>query len=1481
MRELFVGERARSITLVGDRAYVEYRGVDRAGLVRFAEVLRERARVHANIGEVHVNGLLRRVAFHFVGTTLSRSLLEAIVGDAERAVGAQRYSDPADCERALPDDLQLDAEYSVEAMVDALALLWGMSLRLVPFVPRRLGSNVYGALLMISQIESLRRPLDARLGRQRADFVLHIALGLSQGWSQRPLSSLVDLSEKLVSLRELRARRALFQSWADRLLSHDAPQAVTPAAPERPCELPKGPLENYSDHVWQLALAAFGVSLATTRSPARAVAAGFAALPQPARLGRELFAAELGRVFARQGVLVLSPASLRRLDRIDTLVLPADLVAREQFLVGDVFALRGIARPEALARARRLFRADRPLRVQRADGYALGPARLLPSALGGEVETAIAERESRGALVLALARDEQVLGLVEVQIFPEGGVVEALHAARRLGLSVVLAADDPNQAEGLHPDQVIGLTLGLGEGIRKLQLAGKGVCFVGRGPSEGYAAADVALALCPRDQPTPWGAHILGPDDTRSMVTLIEAIGAARGVSQQSVRLALGAAAIGTLASAAGQKPAAGRRVLFVVNAASMVAMLNAVRRTAVVERQTRSTIDPTPWHALGVDGVLKRLGSSADGLAHGDQRALPTGQDARPAWLELAGAIQKELMSPLSPLLAVGAGMSAVVGSLADAGIVAGVGGINALIGGVQRFKTERAISELGRVAEGRVHVRRGGQVTNAPIAQLQRGDIVLLSQGDLVPADCRIIEAESLEVDTSALTGESLPVRKGPAPSFADTIADVTSMLYAGTSIASGSATAVVVATGDETVARRAAQSTPDDARGGVEGRLRELMSLTGPVAFGAGAALVAAGMLRGRSVGDLVTTGVGLAVAAVPEGLPVLATAAQLAAAARLSKNGTLVKNPRAIEALGRVDVLCMDKTGTLTQGHIELSSVHDGEVEEPIAEVQGRRRLVLQAALRAIARERGITVDPLDAAIAHATHELRGDLHGTFQHLAERAFESGRGFEAVIGRAPEGVRMYVKGAPELLLSRSRDVSYGGERQPSKRVEKRLLQDIEALASRGLRVIGIAERAFTDEELASSSTDELLGDPSQLHFIGLLAFRDPVRPSAREAIASLLRAGVRTVMITGDHVNTAHAIAHDVALPNAASVLSGSQIAQLDESELELAVERTSVFARVTPAQKVRVVRALQRAGHVVGMVGDGANDAPAMRVADAGIAVGKSSTEAARAASDIVLTEPRIDSLLEIVVEGRAMWTAVRDAVSILVGGNLGEIGYSVAIGLLTGRAPLNPRQLLLVNFMTDVAPSMAIALRAPSVKDLRELSFATPESALGAPLDREIMARAFTTALGAGGAWTLARVTGGGVRARTVGLVGLVGSQLGQTLLKGGSSRAVVLTSLGSFAALGLIVQTPGISQLFGCTPLGPLGWATGIVASSAATAGSPLIDKAVGRVADLVHVLRTAVPTHDSLVRSVPITVKVADSKVAVLQPSARRMLRN
>ncbi len=1464
VRQLFLGERERAVTVVGQVAHVEYRRIDAAAEPMFERALK--AALDASGGEAGpvsavINPFTRRVGLRFEGPVWPRERLFRFVEENEQAVRAcqaiveepsdedlrvvrkRRAAERALLERVLPDDDQLDRELSVAAIVDSLALMAGISFRLVPFVPRRLGTNLYGLLFAVSQVERLRRPLDERLGRQRADFLLQIAMAGAQGLSQRPLSSLVDLSEKLVSLRELRERNALWRRWSEALTAHDV--AVPAAAlPElRPCPVPKGELERYTDRAWKIATFTFGLSALTTRSPSRAIAAGFAALPQPARLGRALFTAELGRVFARHHMLVLSPAALRRLDRVDCLVVTAELVMRQKFYVGDVFALRGLSRAQALAEARKLFAADRPLRVQRGESYTLGPARLLAEFDDAELEVEMAERAHRGALVLALTQHDRVVCLVEIQIAPEAGVGDAISAARRLGMQIVLASDDLSVAEGLHPDDVVGHSRGLVDGIRRLQSEGRTVAFVGRGPSPAYASADLGIALCDRTRQTPWGAHVLCPDDPGVLSTVIEACNVARGVSRQSVRLAMGAAAVGTLASAGGRTHLAARRVLLVVNLASLAAMLNAVRRTANVDGSTRKPLDPTPWHALEARGVLSRLGSSDDGLPEPKSvRGRDRVRDFS-AWVELGRAVQKELASPLSPLLAMGAGVSAVVGSKADAGIVAGVGGLNALIGGYQRFKTERAISSLVKQADTRVHVRRGGRVRVCPADELRRGDLVLFNQGDMVPADCRILEAHSLEVDASALTGESLPVLKNAAPSFAESVADASSMLWAGTTIAAGRATAVVVATGDDTVMRRGTLVTPDEARGGVEARLRALMRLTGPVAMTAGAALVGTGLLRGRRVDDLVSTGVGLAVAAVPEGLPVLATVSQLAAAERLSRRGALVKNPRAIEALGRVDVLCLDKTGTLTEGRIELTSVHDGERMEGIGELSGPRLEVLRIAVLAVADQRGQASDPMDTEIVRVARGVGEPAHG-FVRLAEHAFESGRGYEAVLVRSEQGARIFVKGAPEQLLSRASVLSLGGELVPVSRGRSAFQQQLERITADGLRVVAVAERTVADTELEQFSARSLIEDPRGLIVRGFLAFRDPVRPSARGAVEGLARAGVRVVMVTGDHPNTAHSIGREVGLTNQFGMLHGAQIAHMTEAQLERAASKTAIFARVTPAQKVRVVRALQRSGHVVGMVGDGANDAPAMRVADAGIAVGATSTEAARAAADVVLAEARIDALVDAVVEGRAMWNSVRDAVSILVGGNLGEIAFTLSIGALLGRAPLNPRQLLLVNFLTDIAPSMAIALRPPSVEDLSTLRDAGPDASLGAPLDREIIARAITTSFGAGSAWTLARLSGGQARARTVGLVGLVGTQLGQTILKGGHSRSVFWTSLGSFAALGLIVQTPGLSQLFGCTPLGPVAWFTGLSTSAFATALSPVVDSAVLTTSELVQAVR-------------------------------------
>jgi cation-transporting ATPase I len=603
---------------------------------------------------------------------------------------------------------------------------------------------------------------------------------------------------------------------------------------------------------------------------------------------------------------------------------------------------------------------------------------------------------------------------------------------------------------------------------------------------------------------------------------------------------------------------------------------------------------------------------------------------------------------------------------------------------------------------------------------------------------------------------------------------------------------------------------------------------------VALGAGAGLIAMGVIRGKKIEDLVGTGVSLAVASVPEGLPLLATAAQLAAAERLSKRGALVRNVRSIEALGRVDVLCLDKTGTLTEGRIELVVATDSSLEQHLPDLDALTLPVVGAALRASADRGGRSFDPTEQAVYRAADRLDVPLDYAcpgFKRAYEVSFEAGRGYHSTVGNCDQGLVIDVKGAPEVVLALCSGVRRGGQRQP---LDDASLTELRAraaeLAGRGLRVLAVAERFVREGDSLDARR------PVGLTFLGFLAFSDPVRATAAHAISELAQAGVRTVMITGDHPRTAAAVAREVGLLGAGRVLSGAELSEIADADLARRIRRVSVFARVTPAQKVRIVRALQRAGRVVAMVGDGANDAPAIRLANVGVAVGEQATTAARAAADILLTDARLETLVDAVLEGRAMWAAVRDAVSILIGGNLGEIGFTLGAGIVDGRPPLNARQLLLVNLLTDVAPAMAIALRPPAPRSHAALAHEGPEESLGELLNRQIALRAVVTAFGASAAWGLAHFTSTRARASTVGLVALVGTQLGQTLISGGMSPPVVWTSVGSVAVLAAIVQTPGLSQVFGCRPLGPIGWATAMGASAAATGAAYYLPVLLDRI---------------------------------------------
>jgi cation-transporting ATPase I len=1423
LRKLF-SERSRRSWLGRTRAHLEFRELSPSELSTFASQVQLGFKTLPCVQWVELNPHSRRVVVSFEEGACDLAQLLEVVETAERTAGV--FEAPfRDEVWEHPGDEETIERLRVGLLADTLGVVLGLGLRFSPIPASRIGGTVAALVAVVQSTERLRRVAEERLGPLRADLTMHVTAALAYGAAQRPGSAFVEGVHKLSLLAEAEARQRVWQQREAELCQSQAEHRFEDVKREaRPRALTRGPIEEYADRAWIVSLGGFAVSFLTTRSVQRAVAALFGGLPTPARLGRDAFAAELGRALAKRQTLVVDPEALRRLDRVDCLVLQADLVARDRFEIRNLVVTVDGDEVEARRVIQQLLDVERPIDIKRTGDYTLAPLGVLDVAVPAELAQHTPGLGARGGLVFGLMHAGALIAAAEVDLIPQTGIDELIAAAHEAQMRVVVASNDEAVLQGIAADDTIPEGSGFVRGIRRLQREGRTVCVVGTGSSQGLAAADCAIGLMREGEATPWGAHIICRDDLSDVRFLIHSCVVARQISKQSVNIALGAATLGALVSAGGVLPLTGRRVIAVVNAASVISMLNGVRGSMKLARRALpAPRDRTPWHALEADGVLKKLGTSRDGLLRRDSlRRRRRAPEQRSGLAELAENITDELFNPLAPLLAAGAGLSAAVGSFGDATMVGGVVVLNSVIGGVQRFRTERRIRELSRTARRYASVRRGTELAQVDATELVRGDVIVLEAGDVVPADCRVIEAESLEVDASSLTGESLPVRKNVAASFEPQVADRSSMLFEGTALAAGRATAVVVATGDETEARRGSgASKRDPSRGGVERRMKSLINLTGPIALGAGVGVIGAGLLRGRKLEDLVGTGVSLAVASVPEGLPLLATAAQLAAADRLSKQGALVRNARSIEALGRVDVLCIDKTGTLTEGRVELSLVSDGEETTPVATLSEVGKGVLAAALRAAPDLRAgpSTQDPMDAALgrAGALRRVDADDQGLVRGI-ELAFEAGRAYQAVSYRAAERTLLAVKGSPEAVLPHAEFWQRGPERLPLDRaLRAELLAKAREFGRRGLRVLAVSERSSA----AGVALD--LTKLEGLTFRGFIAFSDPVRPTSAQAVSDLRTAGVEVVMLTGDHPSTAEAVARDVDLLRGRAVITGTELSDLSDDELDRKIKGFGVFARVTPAQKVRVVRALQRAGRVVAMVGDGANDAPAIRLSNVGIAIGEGSTSAARAAADIVLTDERIETLVLAVVEGRAMWASVRDAVSILVGGNLGEIGFTLGAGLVDGRPPLNARQLLLVNLLTDVAPAMAIALRPPSPSAMQSLAKEGPEASLGQALNRDIASRAIVTTLGASSAWVIGRLTGTRTSANTIGLLALVGSQLGQTLVSGRFSRPVVVTSVTSAALLAAIVQTPGLSHLFGCRPLGPIGWATAVGASTAAT----------------------------------------------------------
>jgi len=707
-------------------------------------------------------------------------------------------------------------------------------------------------------------------------------------------------------------------------------------------------------------------------------------------------------------------------------------------------------------------------------------------------------------------------------------------------------------------------------------------------------------------------------------------------------------------------------------------------------------------WHSRSVDEACSELETSPDGLPADEAAARRevegpnevTGDHGRgPLSIFLA-----QFSSALIWVLLVAAVLSVAIGHLVDAVLIGVILTLNGVFGFVQEYRAERSLEALRELASPEVVVRRDGTDERIDAIDLVPGDVVVLDQGAVVPADARLLDAQGLEVDEAALTGESVPVGKSTDVVDADTpLAERSDMVYKGTSVTRGRAVAVVAETGMETEMGEIATALvgAEESLTPLQRDLDRLASRLGIAVLALSALIVPLLIFRGSSLVQAGLTAVSLAVAAIPEGLPAVVTLTLALGVRRMAGENALVRTLPAVEALGSVDVVCTDKTGTLTEGQmrVERAWVYDEVVdlggEAAATETSDRldRLLEIGVVCSDATEDSG---DPTERALVVAA-----DDHGI--DVDERRDDRPRRDE--IPFSSERKRMttvhddvvYLKGAPTEILGRStRVLGPDGPVALDDETREGINAQIEAFAGDALRVLGFAYKPRTDDG-SPADLDEA-DHEEDLVFVGLQGMLDPPRAEVKDAIVDTHRAGIDVKMITGDNALTASAIGEQIGVDSA--VLTGSEIEALDEETLRERVEAVDVFARAEPSHKVRILKALQANGHRVAMTGDGVNDAPALKNADVGIAMGVRGTDVAKEASDIVLLDDNYATIRNAIRRGRTIFDNIWKFVAYLLSANVAEVAV-VFIASLFGYLVLPAVQLLWINLLTDGLPALAV------------------------------------------------------------------------------------------------------------------------------------------------------------------------------------------
>lgn len=715
-------------------------------------------------------------------------------------------------------------------------------------------------------------------------------------------------------------------------------------------------------------------------------------------------------------------------------------------------------------------------------------------------------------------------------------------------------------------------------------------------------------------------------------------------------------------------------------------------------------------------DDVLAEVKSGQSGLssAEASTRLAQNGKNklAEGKKDSLIKRFLSQLADPMIIILIVAAVISAVTATVggegegyADVIIIMVVVIINAVLGVYQESKAEKAIEALQEIAAATSKVIRDGKIVTVKSEDIVLGDIVVLEAGDSVPADCRIIECASMKIEESALTGESVPVTKTAEPidplgSDDVPLGDRKNMCYMGSSVAYGRGKAVVVAIGMDTEMGKIADALTQakDEETPLQIKLNQLSKILSFIVLGICVFIFAFDIIRALVVGDAVTlsstlsffmVAVSLAVAAIPEGLAAVVTIVLSIGVTKMSKRNAVIRKLTAVETLGCTQIICSDKTGTLTQNKMTVVD-HKGTDEKLLATAMA---LCCDAELQDDGTVKG---EPTEAALVAYADKLglkKNELEGSFPRVGEAPFDSGRKMMSTIHKTQNGFVQYTKGAPDIVLSLCTSAYVEGKKVPmTDEIRQAISASNKEMADKALRVLCAAMRTYSEQP--SNEPDELEQD---LCYIGLTGMIDPVRPEVVDAIKECKSAGIRPIMITGDHKDTAVAIAKQLGIIGEnQKAVTGMELNSMSDEELDEHIEEYSVYARVQPEHKVRIVQAWKKRGKITAMTGDGVNDAPSIKNADIGVGMGITGTDVTKNVADMVLADDNFATIVSAVEEGRRIYDNIRNSIQFLLSSNLSEV-LSIFFATLCGFTLFEPVHLLWINLITDCFPALALGL----------------------------------------------------------------------------------------------------------------------------------------------------------------------------------------